>query len=68
MPSAAAALALTCHRLSPSNVWSFLALLGLAMSPNASMAAMEAHIQELLTYVQKKFPEVMAQPVTWDLI
>ncbi|MET8051118.1 FCD domain-containing protein [Streptosporangium sp. NPDC005286] len=35
---------------------------------DSSMAAMEAHIQEYLRYVEKKYPEAMAQPVTWDLL
>jgi hypothetical protein len=29
---------------------------------------MHAHVEEYLRYVTKKFPEVMAQPVTWDLL
>lgn len=35
---------------------------------DSSMTAMEVHIQEYLRYVEKKYPEVMAQPVTWDLL
>jgi GntR family transcriptional repressor for pyruvate dehydrogenase complex len=33
-----------------------------------SMAAMEAHLQEDLRYVAEKFPELMDEPVTWDLV
>jgi DNA-binding FadR family transcriptional regulator len=33
-----------------------------------SMEAMEAYIQEYLRYITKKFPEVMDEPVTWDLL
>jgi DNA-binding FadR family transcriptional regulator len=35
---------------------------------DGSMEAMEAHIQEYLRYITKKFPEVMDEPVTWDLL
>jgi DNA-binding FadR family transcriptional regulator len=35
---------------------------------DASAAAMHAHVEEYLRYVTKKFPEVMAQPVTWELL
>ena len=36
--------------------------------PEASMEAMQAHIDEYMRYVTRKFPDVLARPVTWDLI
>jgi DNA-binding FadR family transcriptional regulator len=35
---------------------------------DGAMEAMEAYIQEYLRFVTKKFPEVMDEPVTWDLL
>lgn len=35
---------------------------------DGSMEAMGAHLQENLHYITKKFPEVMDEPVTWELL
>lgn len=39
-----------------------------AGDPDASMEAMQTHIDEYVRYVSRKFPNVLAQPVTWDLV
>src|SRR5690606_41717610 len=35
---------------------------------DASQEAMQAHIDEYVRYVTRKFPNVLAQPVTLDLV
>lgn len=36
--------------------------------PRASEEAMRTHVSEYSRYVSRKFPEAIAQPITWDLV
>lgn len=37
-----------------------------ARDGDASFAAMEAHIEEYVRYITRKFPDVLARPITWS--